>query len=292
MTARDGRKFELADPQLLIAQFKQNDIDLPIDYEHQSDRKRSSGPVPAAGWIKELKALASGLWGRVEWTAQARELIASKAYRFLSPTFFYTKDGNVITRLKGAGLVHSPALHLKALASEDQGMITRDDFMQRLQDALGLSGATSEDDILQAIGDLLTGQSDRDQDPDNTKAASAHTIPPDPAKFVPVDVVQDLLRDRDETRSEHAAERAETRVRDALKRGYITPGMRDWALALCTRDEASFDDFMAKALPTYAYLSKQLLPNHPPDRTSGTQTCETSKAICEQLGLSDLSLSE
>jgi hypothetical protein len=82
-----------------IADFQSRAIDLPIDFEHQNDRKSDlrTGPVPAAGWIKELKADAAGLWGRVEWTAQARELIASKAYRYLRPSFLYTKTGNAIT---------------------------------------------------------------------------------------------------------------------------------------------------------------------------------------------------
>lgn len=87
MVGRDGRRFNLADPAAVLRAFQADAVDLPIDYEHQSDRQpdQKSGPVPAAGWIKELKADASGLWGRVEWTAQARELITGKAYRYPLP---------------------------------------------------------------------------------------------------------------------------------------------------------------------------------------------------------------
>lgn len=87
MIGRDGRRFNLADPQMIVSAFQDDAVDLPVDYEHQSDTQpeQRSGPVPAAGWIKELKADKTGLWGRVEWTAQARELITGKAYRYPLP---------------------------------------------------------------------------------------------------------------------------------------------------------------------------------------------------------------
>jgi hypothetical protein len=104
---RGGREFDLADPQAVIAAFEAGAADLPVDHEHQSDRQPDarSGPVPAAGWIKELMSDASGLWGRVEWTTQARDLISERAWRYISPSFFFTKAGNAIIRLKGAGQV-------------------------------------------------------------------------------------------------------------------------------------------------------------------------------------------
>ena len=63
-----------------------------------------SGPVPAAGWIKDLKAEPSGIWGRVEWTATARELIRNREYRYLSPSFLFHPKTQAIMKLKGAGL--------------------------------------------------------------------------------------------------------------------------------------------------------------------------------------------
>ena len=32
--------------------------------------------------------------------------------------------------------------------------------------------------------------------------------------------------------------------------------MRDWALRLCRKDEASFDDFLASAVPQFAWLTE------------------------------------
>jgi phage I-like protein len=69
-------------------------------------------------------------WGRAEWTATAREMIANREYRYLSPSFLFHAATGAIVRLKGAGLVHNPNLHLAALASQDTEMDTDDAFRQ------------------------------------------------------------------------------------------------------------------------------------------------------------------
>ena len=119
MKARDGRTFDLANPDAVVQVFNAGGVDLPVDYEHQSERAeaRNSGPVPAAGWIKSLQVRADGIWGRVDWTKRARDMIANREYRYLSPAILYNQPDRKIIRLKGAGLVHNPALHLTALLS-------------------------------------------------------------------------------------------------------------------------------------------------------------------------------
>ncbi|MCB1397330.1 MAG: hypothetical protein H6898_02375 [Rhodobacter sp.] len=63
--------------------------------------------------MKQLSHDATGLWGRVAWTATARDMITGKEYRWLSPTFPHNAAGQVM-RLTGAGFVHKPALRLQA----------------------------------------------------------------------------------------------------------------------------------------------------------------------------------
>ena len=153
MVGRDGRAFVLADPGALVLAFQSSGADLPVDYEHQNDNPEAKlrGPVPAAGWIKELKAAEDGLWGRVEWTATAREMIANREYRYLSPTILYNPETRQIVKLKGAGLVHNPNLHLQALnAQADPAQAPADpaspaatgDFQRQLAEALGLAPDT------------------------------------------------------------------------------------------------------------------------------------------------------
>jgi phage I-like protein len=275
-TARDGRRFELSEPEAVIAEFEQTGIDLPVDYGHQSESAADtrSGPAPAAGWIKELKAKADGLWGRVEWTARARAPIGRREYRFLGPVFLHERRNGRVIRLKGAGLVHTPALHLTALARQEDDM-DEDDFMDRLAEALGLAHGTDPEALLAEVVRLKTEGDD-----------------PDPRRVVPVSAGQELLKDRAETRPAMSESRAAEKVESAIRRGIITPGMRDWAKALCLRDEGSFDAFVASTPAPFAHLTEQAVPAGPPPREGGAVQSDAEAAICAQLGLKPGALSE
>lgn len=297
MTARDGRRFNLADPQAVIDAFEAGAVDLPVDYEHQAETnlKERSGPVPAAGWIKELKSNAAGLWGRVEWTDQARELIASRAYRYISPSFFYSKAGKVITRLKGAGLVHRPALHLEALAAEEDPA-GGDGLLARLVAFLELPEGTTEEEVFAKLEELdglarsmATAAVTLDAKLLGLRAAVAS---PDPARFVPIDAVADLMKARGEDRAAASGERVRAKVGEALAKGYITPAMKGWATALCASDESAFDTFIAKSVPAFAHLGKPVITGTPPGRETGAAQSETAAAICAQLGLAPGALKE
>lgn len=153
MNARDGRRFRLSDPTAVIRAFQAAAVDLPIDYEHQIDEEeaRLKGPVPAAGWIKELKVKGEALWARVEWTERAREMIARREYRYLSPSLLVNRKTTEIVKLKGAGLVHRPALHLTALASQETDMDPEADFLQQVIAALDLEPDMPPEDVLAVI---------------------------------------------------------------------------------------------------------------------------------------------
>ena len=268
MTGRDGRRFNLAAPQAVIEAFAQGAVDLPVDYAHQSDKpaKSHAGPIPAAGWIKELKADARGLWGRVEWTSQARELFADKAYRYLSPSFFYAKAGGAITRLKGAGLVRNPNLQLQALASQEDDMNDATGLLQRLVAFLKLPEGTIEEEVFDQLGQLVEKTA-------TPTIELAEELAPDPAKYVPIEAVADLVRDRNEGRASQNEERAKAKVKEALARGYISPAMTGWATALCTQDEASFDTFIARSPTTLPSTSRQnAAPANPQSTPGGSET--------------------
>ena len=278
--ARDGRRFILSNPDAVIAQFQSDAVDLPVDYEHQADRieARNAGPVRAAGWIKELAARADGIWGRVEWTATAAQMIGAKEYRYLSPSFLIDKATTEVQKLCGAGLVHHPALHLAELASLDPAMPPAspvDDaadegaeagLVATLTDVLGLAPDTP----LAAVMTALKAMADK------LKAA------PDPAHYVPVTAMQAVLAEQKQA----AVGRAQGKVDAAFKQGYIHGGMRDWALTLCASDEPAFDAFLASNGPTYAHL---LRPSHTgnvhPTRATDPAQSETEALLCTQLGL-------
>jgi hypothetical protein len=69
--------------------------------------------------------------------------------------------------------------------------------------------------------------------------------------------------------------------------------MKDWALALCRSDEASFDRFLASSTPAFSAL---LRPSHasglPGPSRQDRAGSELADAICSQLGLKPGSLAE
>ena len=278
ITGRDGRTYTLSNPDTLLAAFEMGNIDLPIDFEHQSEtyKDKRTGPIPVAGWIKELKIQSDGVWGRVEWTREAHNMIQTRQYRYISPVMNYLKGGEVV-RLKSAALVHHPNLELTALSSEEETMDEERSFLHELAKMLGLADGASKDEILKAV-----------------KAIKDDT--PDPAKYVPIEAMQSVMEQSRTAVIGVAEDRAEAKVSMAMEKGHISPAMKDWALALCTQDEASFDSFIEGTAPMFGQIATPLshMAGLPPssERVALMAQSETAKSICAQLGLDETALND
>jgi phage I-like protein len=124
---------------------------LVLDENHATDHAAPRGePAPARGWIVGLEAREDGIWGQVEWTAAGRRLVASRAYRAISPAVLHDKAGKV-QRILRASLVNRANLrNLKTLHQES----TMNPLLQRLLKALGLEDSTSEDTLVAAVTTL------------------------------------------------------------------------------------------------------------------------------------------
>ena len=115
---------------------------------------------------------------------------------------------------------------------------------------------------------------------------------PDPAKFIPVAAVQEMLRDRNTELSLNRQQRVTAKVQKAIQDNQLTNGMRGWAQALCESNESAFDEFCEKVGPTIAEFFKpvaHLSYNNFPTKTYDDSPLE--QTICEQLGLKPGSLS-
>lgn len=283
LRARDGRAWTVADADAVVRRSQPGPggpSDLPVDYEHQSENPETGdgGPKPAAGWIDRLEAREDGIYGRVRWNARAAAMVAAREYRFLSPVFFHT-PGGMVDRIVGAGLTHRPALEMMALASE-RSTASADDIrdpaamLAQLRDAAGL-------DPDAPLAELLAFCRDR---------AGAG---PDPSRFVPIAAVAELARDRG-ARIAHAREEATERaVAAAVQDGYITPGMRAWATALCRDAPDRFEAFLAASPgPAFAHLFRPM-PGRgaEPAASSGGKhrpATDAERALCRQLGIDRL----
>lgn len=204
-SGRDGRGPYELNIGAVLAAFERGGIDLPIDYDHQSlEADAKAGPVPAAGWIKAIEARDGALWGRVQWTPRAAELIAQKEYRYLSPVFRHDKQGRVLA-LEGAGLTHYPNLYLSPVA-HTQGAAAMN--LKPIAEALGVEG---EADVAS-----LTAHAAR--------LKEAATRQPDPAQWVPMSQHKAVAEELAALQKQIAEEKAEAAVTAAHERGQAGPG--------------------------------------------------------------------
>src|SRR5260370_5636764 len=73
---------------------------------------------PAAGWIKQVRAVNGAIQGRIEWTPKGKDAVEAHEYRYVSPVFEYDDEGRVV-RLLRAALTNNPNLNLPAIASAE-----------------------------------------------------------------------------------------------------------------------------------------------------------------------------
>jgi phage I-like protein len=279
-TGRDGRgPYRLNEPRKVIARTHDyaGSMDLPIDYDHQSDFGAVpgiGGTAPAAGWIKDLQVRPNGIWGRAEWTPRATAHIRAREYRHLSPVFDYAPKTGEIMRLRRAGLTNNPNFELTALAGAGESM---DETMKRIRALLGLPEAAPDNQVITALEKVAGG---------GATAANAALL--DPTRYVPVELYRETASALAELRA-GTTESDATRAADAaIAAGKLTPAMRDWAVATCRENPAGFAEFVDKMPAVFAHLSKiSHATAAPPPRgaQSGAGLTAEQLAICRNLGI-------
>jgi len=197
----------------VIAAFEAHGTDLPIDYEHQTlggSFASPSGKAPAAGWIKKLCVEPGvGVLADIEWTDEARTLLAGRQYRYLSPVALIRRDDRKLIGLHSAALTNKPAI---------VGMtpiVNRQPSEPPSADEAPLAVLCRELNLpldCDAHGVLL--------------AASQR-----------ITALQRAARER----------QIEQRITDALRSGKLIEAQRGWAATLAERDEALFEEWFRSA---------------------------------------------
>lgn len=275
---RDGRGPYLLDAAAVLAAFADNQADLPVDFDHQSlTANEKAGPVPAAGWIKELAVREDGVWGRVEWTPRAAETLANKEYRYLSPVFKYEAKTGRVVALVSAGLTNTPNLVLRAAARVEGASM--EELMNRIIAMLNLPVTATADDVvteLQKVIDKL-----RTTETEMQTAQARLAAGPDPAQWVPKSMYDEAAQRVSTLETERLEAAVNAAVAEAQTQRKITPAMKSWALDYARRDLAGFTAYVAAAP---AFVSAHAAP--PPEPAS-TQLDEVQLAVNKQLGLDD-----
>lgn len=306
IAASDGRKWKLTDAEAVVAA-SAAEIDLVIDYDHQTDFTQKNGqPAPAAGWITKLDARADGIYGQVEWTEKAKAHLEGKEFRYLSPTFYHDKAGNV-RRIVRAALTNNPAIHeLPALAkAQDKGTQTMDEEQYlALCQALGLPEGTAVDKVLAAAKALKAGEAAAGATSETVKAvcsaldlgedAKAEDITSaiaglkdegevDKTKFVALAAYNDLAGKFDALSKQVTGDKAAAAVEKAMAAGKVAPAQKDWAVAFANKDLQGFEDFL-KTQPVIV-SPDSALKGEAPAKASALDA--EQKALCSSMGISE-----
>jgi phage I-like protein len=275
-SGRDGRgpwRVSNADAVIAASLAYAGGKHIPVDYDHQIDMVIKNGqPALAAGWIRRLESRADGIWGFVEWTAKACAHLDAKEYRYQSPVFNFTPNGEV-TRFLRVALTNNPALELTALASAQVSDTLAPDPLVELRSLLGLAGDADMTAITEAVRNLT---------------ASACSVKLDMSQLVPIERYQAALLST-QALQQQAEETAIAAVVDmAIQQAYLLPHHREMALALCRTDKNQYDQYVASISPLLKGVRGMQTRGLPPEQRGAESYTppldETAKAICQAMG--------
>ena len=278
---RDGRRWTMADPTAVA---RRSRVELAVDYEHAQDLKAPQGePAPAAGWVEALAVRNGQIWAQVSWTEKARAAIAAREYRFVSPAFTHTREGEVV-EIVGAGLVNRPNFDMTALARREPPTLTTDGApMKEVLKALGLAETATEAEALTALGALRT---------------ALNAQQPSLEKFVPradYEVAVNRATTAEATLAAQAKAGHEAKVAaaidGALKAGKIAPASKDFYLATCSTADglASFEKFVAGAPSVFGESS---VGREDPAKKDAVALNAEQKAAAKALGIPEADLAK
>lgn len=289
-----------------------------IDYEHQTLNKEKNGqPAPAAGWMRDLRWIdGKGLYAVTELTERAKGYIGSKEYLYISPVFEYSKQTGTVLAIHMAALTNTPALHgmdpLTLQAAATSAFLiptthqepTLNPLLKAVLEALGLPDTTTESAACSALAELgplsklkekaaaactaLGLQADASADSVTAACTSLRAASVDPAKYVPVAVVDELRTNMAALTARQAQIDIDAAIVPALADGRLLPGAQEaWARDLGKNNLAALTAYLATAQPIAALTSTQTGGKQPAGVAAGAgQLSQEQLAVCNAMGLS------
>lgn len=231
--------------------------DFMFDYDHQAiaASRQDGSTARASGWAKPANLIVEddGIYADdIDWTAAGAAAIASREYRYVSPTFLAAKATGDVLQLKNTALVNIGAIDLPAIAA---GFSEEEDGMDKiaLLALLGLPADASDEQIAAAVNSMkgaVAASSTIALAVGLASSASVEEVSaavtelkkgqPDPSKFVPVEQVTAM----NQRLTTLEGERAEQVVASAIEGGKLVPALKGWALGYFKKDEAGFNAWL------------------------------------------------
>lgn len=253
---------------------------LPIDYEHQIIHSLKNGKeAPSAGWMEYFYFTPQGIFADVRWTDKAADYIKNGEYRYISAVFAYDTDGYV-RKIFHAALTNTPALDgmEEAMVAASVNLLQEDNPMdKKLLAALcalfALKADASEADITEKVTALSAAKGDSPVDvldvyaklaekEQSVAALSTQVGNPDPAKFVPVELVAVLQADFNTLKASVETDKKNALITAAFSQGKLSPALKDWAQSLSVE---ALRAYLEKA-PAMAALSGEPQAKTDPDQ--------------------------
>lgn len=226
---RDGRVFGSAGAEAVVAEWRRQNVKLPVDLNHaEMWRAPIGGEAPAYGWVTAMEARGAEVWGRVEWTDEGRELLSSRKYRYYSPTYSLTGGGEIYA-ITSVALVNRPALPEAGALARDNGG-NQEGSMKEIAKALGLSESATEAEIVARIGAGGAGTAAA------TASRQVNMVPKADydAVLARAEAAEGQVK---QTAADELRREAETVVTAAITKGVAAPASKEFWLGLCaTRD--------------------------------------------------------
>lgn len=290
----DGRGPFVADVQAILQAAQGHK--LPVDINHAIDRNSSKGlDTPAVGWIVELQSRPDGIWGRVEWTNRGKELLADRAYGFISPVLLSKMNGEPrrVLAIARASLCNDPGLpQLKSLHTRQNGETAMD---KQIRAALGLPEDATPQAVIEAVNTAHTAQAayaelmtklrkaagvDDSVDADTIITTLHSRSQDDPEKTSLEKTVSDLQSQLMSVQNERAREKAEGVIGKAIDEFRIVPALRDHFIARHMKEPEMVEKEIA-AMPSL--MTAGLKGYQPAENKDGLTADE--KHICELMAV-------
>ena len=262
--------------QAVMAAFAARQSDMVIDYEHQT---LQGVEAPAAGWIRMAKLInkgKEGIWAIVEWTERARQYIANKEYRYVSPVFETRNSDHRVVRLINVALTNQPNIDgmVPLINKTDFQLSTHNDpkkeeqTMKELLKLLGLAETATEAEAITAVNKLKEPV----QIVANKGVLAALGLAETATEAEITGTIMAMKQSHGQVATlaqEVAALKNKSVERDAtelvtlaMKEGKITPAQKEWADAYARRDIEGFKVFVAKA-PVVVVMGKVITEDKP-----------------------------
>lgn len=304
----------------VIARFDTRTNPVVVDYEHQTLNKEENGqPAPAAAWIHQLHwREGSGLWATAELTARAAASIKAREYRYVSPVFVFDPVTGEVLAILMAAITNNPAIDgmapLEVAAAATFGFThpskelpTVNKLLAALCAVLGLDPATTtEDQAVAACTALKAKLEAADQARTalgvadgadgaamvaactalKAQATAAASATPDPAKYTPNGVVEEMKAQIAALTSKNTDREVAELVEAGLADGRLHEAQRAWAMDLGRHDVAQLSAYL-KATPAIAALSgSQTRGQAPAGATDENGLTAAELAVCTATGVS------